>query len=330
MQSLLSFKLKFDCVVQINLIDTDITMQLFLDCFNYICKIVLCSILKFSFPDKNMDHFQLTLFFKIIGLGSASGLIYQNNNVILIGDNSGFLYDYNVKTKKLNTHPLIENASANIEKKQKPDFEAITQFENAIYIFGSGSTENRNMMIHVDAATKKIVQKTDLSRFYLSLQNSGKIKQTDFNIEGVHFDGTTWYVANRGNGKKTKNIIFKVEGKSLDAAVKLAPYKFKLPKIKDVKTSFTDMVLIKNKIYFLAAAEDTDSTFFDGAIMGTVLGRIDTSSMTIDFIMQISDNQKFEGITLFEKTESSLTFLLCEDNDSPILESSIYKLTLTK
>ena len=277
-----------------------------------------------------MEQLQLSLLVKIIGLGSASGLIYSNNNLTLIGDNSGFLYDYNIKTKKLCTHPLIENAKENIEKKLKPDFEAIAKFDSSYFIFGSGSTENRNIMLEVDAISKKVIAKTDLSAFYLGLQSFGDIKEKDFNIEGASFDGQTWYIANRGNGKKTKNIIFTVKGKSLDAEIQIVANKFKLPKLNDVKTSFTDIVKVNNKIYFLAAAEDTDSTFFDGEVMGTIIGCIDIKTMTIDFTHQISKNQKFEGLTVFEHTTDNITFLLCEDNDTTLLESNIYKLTLSK
>ena len=277
-----------------------------------------------------MQQIQLSLLFKIIGLGSASGLIYHNNNLTLIGDNSGFLYTYNIKTKKLSTHALLENAQPNIEKKLKPDFEALTQFENSIYIFGSGSTENRNKMLQVDATTKKIIQNTDLTNLYLSLQSFGNIKPNDFNIEGAIFNGTTWYLANRGNGKKTKNIIFTITGKSFDDEIQILSNKFKLPKLSGVKTSFTDLVLVQDKIYFLAAAEDTDSTFFDGEIKGTIIGCIDIKTMTLDFTKQISSTQKFEGITVFNESATQISFLLCQDNDSPVLESTIYKLTLSK
>ena len=277
-----------------------------------------------------MNQVQLSFLFKIIGLGSASGLIYSTNTLTLIGDNSGFLYSYNILTKKLTTHPLIENAKPNIEKKLKPDFEAITQFGNSFFIFGSGSTENRNIMLEINATTKKVTTKSDLSGFYLGLQSFGNINQKDFNIEGAAFDGQNWYIANRGNGKKTKNIIFTITGKSLQDEIQIVANKFKLPKLNKVKTSFTDLILVGNKIYFLAAAEDTDSTFFDGEVMGTIIGCIDLKTMTIDFTHQISNNQKFEGLAVFEQSETEITFLLCEDNDTTLLESNIYKLTLSK
>jgi hypothetical protein len=44
----------------------------------------------------------------------------------------------------------------------------------------------------------------------------------------------------------------------------------------------------------------------------------------------ISNTQKFEGITVYENNETEIHFLLCEDNDTEILASKIYKLTLKK
>jgi hypothetical protein len=37
---------------------------------------------------------------------------------------------------------------------------------------------------------------------------------------------------------------------------------------------------------------------------------------------------KFEGLTLFYKNDKQIAFLLCEDNDTDLLESGIYKLSL--
>ena len=44
----------------------------------------------------------------------------------------------------------------------------------------------------------------------------------------------------------------------------------------------------------------------------------------------ITYTQKFEGITLYENNDTEIHFLLCEDNDTQILESKIYKLSLKK
>ena len=275
-----------------------------------------------------MEKFQLSLLFKIIGLGSASGLIYQNNSILAIGDNSSFLYEFQIDSEKLERYPLTENPQENILKKLKPDFEAITQYENNLYLFGSGSTENRNTMLKVDATTKKVVAAYDLSDLYLGMQSFGKINPEDFNIEGAIYNGESLFLFNRGNGKTNKNVVFTIDGENLTTEFRIIANNYKLPKIKGVRTSFTDAILVENKIYFLATAEDTTSTYDDGEVLGSIIGCINVKTMKIDFTKKITDTHKFEGITLFKKTTTQIEFLLCEDNDAEVLESSIYKLVL--
>ncbi len=271
-----------------------------------------------------MENFQLQLLLKIIGLGSASGLLYSNNILLAIGDNSSFLYEYNFTNKQLQKHPIVENASENIIKKLKPDFEAITQYGDNIYIFGSGSTENRNIMIQLDAITKKPIATNDLSALYQTMQSFGEIKPSDFNLEGAIYDGTNWYLFNRGNGKKSKNAIFTIGGNNLTDDFSVIYNKIKLPKIKGIETTFTDAVWVNNKIYFLATAEDTQSTYDDGEVVGSIIGSINPETMKVEFTKKITKTAKLEGITVYEKLATSITFLLCEDNDTDVQESNFY------
>ncbi len=277
-----------------------------------------------------MEQLQLQFLIKIIGLGSASGLLYNDNSILAIGDNSSYIYQYQLDNQKLQKYPLQYLATENIAKKQKPDFEAITQYKNNIYIFGSGSTQNRNTMVQVDAKTNAVIATNDLSNLYATMQSFGQIKPADFNIEGAIYTGQDWYLINRGNGKKSKNTIFTISGKNLVDDFTMVVNDFKLPKLNGVETSFTDAILIENKIYFLATAEDTDSTYDDGEILGSIIGRIDVESMEIEFHHKVSDKLKLEGLALFEETTTQITFLLCEDNDTELLESNIYKLTISK
>jgi hypothetical protein len=273
---------------------------------------------------------QLQFLFKIIGLGSASGLVYHNNTIVAVGDNSSYLYEYTISNEKLERYPLQENAQENTLKKIKKDFEAITQFEDTIYVFGSGSTENRNTMVQVDAKTKKVITTQDLSMLYASMQSFGEINPEDFNLEGAIYNGENWFLFNRSNGKKSKNAIFTISGKNLTDEFSILHNKFKLPKIKGVETSFTDAILVDDQIYFLATAEATESTYHDGEVLGSLIGRIDLNTMKLKSHKIISKTNKLEGITLVEETPETISFLLCEDNDTEVLESNIYKITLKK
>ena len=86
--------------------------------------------------------------------------------------------------------------------------------------------------------------------------------------------------------------------------------------------------MIDDTFYFLAAAENTSSTYEDGEVMGSIIGTIDLKTMKLKNAIQISDKNKFEGLTLYKKTATQIELLLCEDNDTEELVSTIYKLVL--
>ncbi|MFV8359287.1 DUF6929 family protein [Flavobacterium sp. LS1P3] len=275
-----------------------------------------------------MEKITLELLFQIIGIGSASGLIYKDNSLLIIGDNSGFLYEYQMDSKDLKRHPLLENPTENTLKKDKADFEAITHFEDSLYVFGSGSTEKRNKMIQVNSIDKKIIATNDLADLYAVMQNFEEIKPEDFNLEGAIYNGKSWFLLNRGNGSSNKNVLFTIEGKNLTNDFTILSNAYKLPKIKGVRSSFTDAILVENSIYFLATAEDTESTYDDGEVLGSLIGSINLKTMKIDFTQKISSTHKFEGLTLYTDSKEKIEFLLCEDKDTEVLETDIYKLTI--
>lgn len=280
-----------------------------------------------------MQKFQLELLFQIIGIGSASGLFFKNDVLFIISDNSKALYEYNISDKNLDMHIILDNAELpqdNIPKKLKPDFESITPYGEDLCVFGSGSTENRNKMVQFNTYTKKAVKALDLSDLYLSMQYFADIKPEDFNIEGAIYTGNVWYFFQRGNGANGQNGVFTVTAENLENEFSILYNSYKLPKIKGVQTTFTDAILVDDMIYFLATAENSNSTYADGEVLGSIIGSIKTDSMKLKLKQTISDKHKFEGLTLYKNNKDSLEFLLCEDKDTDVQQSDIYKLSLKK
>jgi hypothetical protein len=275
-----------------------------------------------------MEKFQLSLLFKIIGIGSASGLVFHHDSIYLISDSSTFLYEYQIDSTQLNKIQLSKDAADNIVKKLKPDFEAIAHNASYYFLFGSGSTENRTQMIQVDAKSKEVVNTFDLSFLYSSMQSFAQMEADDFNIEGVIYNQETWYFFNRGNGKNQRNVVFTVTGSNLEDDFRIMTNEYKLPKIKGVRASFTDAIILDDTIYFLATAEKTESTYDDGEVVGSLIGSMNSETMKIKFTKKITDTQKFEGLTFYKRNQTEIEFLLCEDNDTEALESGIYKLKI--
>ena len=78
----------------------------------------------------------------------------------------------------------------------------------------------------------------------------------------------------------------------------------------------------------MACAENSSNTYDDGKIYGSIIGIIDIATMQIEQTLQITNNQKFEGLTLYSRSENEINFLLCEDNDTEDLVSNIYQLKI--
>ena len=185
-------------------------------------------------------------------------------------------------------------------------------------------------MIQISEAQKTVLQNHDLTDLYLSMQYFAGISAEEFNIEGVIFTGEKWYFFQRGNGNNAQNGIFTVDSRYFTKGYSLLYSSYKLPKINNVTSSFTDAILVDNKFYFLASAEDSQSTYLDGEVMGSSIGTIDAKTMKLKKVVTITDKYKFEGITLFKNTPNTIEFLLCEDQDNEVQEAQIFKLTLDK
>jgi hypothetical protein len=269
-----------------------------------------------------MQKFTLSKFETITGIGSSSGIIYHNQVLFIISDNSTFLYQYDLGSKMLLKFPLVENAQENITKKEKLDLEAMTSHGNQIFIFGSGSTANRNVMFSLNLENDTL-QKNDITNLYNHLKDIAELADDELNIEGAICANKTMLLFQRGNGENNKNGVFIIP----DDTTKPQHYIYiPLPKIGNVPATFTDAILIEDKIYFLAAAEDTTSTYLDGEVLGTIFGVLHAPDFSLISYEIISTKNKFEGLTLYKKDANQLQFLLCEDADNEVLESDIYLL----
>jgi hypothetical protein len=281
-----------------------------------------------------MQKFTLELLYHIIGIGSASGLFYNSGSLYIISDSSHNLYDYNTDTKALTSTALASKEYAgpleNIPKEYKPDYEAVAIKDDTIYLFGSGSTPERNLIARMNLKTKEVLPHLDATDLYLTMQGFGQISPENFNIEAAVNDGDTWYLFNRGNGPAGINGLFTLTGSIADTSFQILYNKIKLPKINGARATFTDAIKVGDKLYFIAAAEKSASTYEDGEVAGTLFGCIDLLKVKVEYTQIISNKNKFEGLTLYKETGNVLELLLCEDTDSDATESDIYKLTINK
>jgi len=277
-----------------------------------------------------MKKYLLQSWLKIAGLTAISGLAYENNQLQLVSDNTNALYHYFINNDSLAAYPLTEEP---IEKKQikkkKLDLEALTKIDNTWYAFASGSTENRNKAFVFNKFSKHSTF-LNLKDLYEEMKIFSSLNNDDFNIEGVTTYNGDWIFLNRGNGPKNANYLFVVQGKNLIDDFNIYYFEFKLPTINNVKTGFSDATVVNNTLFFIATAENSDGTFNDGKIEGSIFGAIDLKKMKLLFSEKISDTDKFEGITVLQHSKREVTFALVADNDNDELtHAEVIKLHVT-
>lgn len=272
-------------------------------------------------PLLNFTHFTT-----ISGISGASGIYYEKDNLYLISDDSYVLYRYTISTQLLQAINLNPDKAleAQITKKLKPDFEAFTKQGNSFFIFGSGSAQNRFNMRKVNADFSRI-ENFSLQNLYNEMMQFSSVAQEDFNIEGIILSGETAYFFNRGNGPNKKNGIISVENWQGTEPHKISFIPIDLPKINGGISDFTDAILDNDTIYFTASSEDTISTYDDGAVLGSGIGKISFPNFELQDFKIISNKFKIEGLTIFEKSETGISFLLCEDSDSDNSETQIFR-----
>ncbi len=274
-----------------------------------------------------MKNFELEVFLEINGIGAVSGLIYDQNSIYTISDNANFIYHYTIADKVMKEYAINKNPSKNIIKKEKPDFEAITKKEHLLYVFGSGSTANRNTLIIFDTKNQTYLEK-NLSLLYQKLKTTASLSDNTLNIEGALFNNNDLYLFQRGNGATAQNGIFVIRDFDTRTDPQIQFHAIILPVINGAMSSFTDAILVEKTIYFLATAEDTISTYDDGQIVGSAIGTINIDNIALTTSIKITDQRKFEGLTLYKNSNSQIEFLICEDNDTEVLRSKIYKLKI--
>ena len=275
-----------------------------------------------------MKNFNIQPFVTLLEISSASGITYSNDVIRIISDDSNYLYEFDTSQNLLSKILLLDGVKTEqIIKSEKLDLESVTETEDAIFTFGSGSTPKRETGFSINKKTQK-VETIDLHHLYSAMRSFAEIDVEDFNIEGVTHDGKDFLFLNRGNGPKNRNVVIRVQGKSLETDFHLLATEFELPKLAGMPSGFSDATIVDHQLYFIATTEAGTSTYLDGEFAGSLIGSIHLDTMKIEFIEQISNHQKFEGIAFLQKNENKISFLLCEDNDDQISDCTLFQIEL--
>jgi hypothetical protein len=261
-------------------------------------------------------------------LSAASGLVCQGQNLWLVADDALSLQRYSLAGVWQAEQALLPGelpAERKARKRLKADFEALLLLpDGALLALGSGSTPRRCRACLIQAGVVRII---DLNPLYQAL--AGHFQE--LNIEGAVVHRGQLLLAQRGNGAGGENalvfldlpqVLHDLERGQLSAAALLRILPLSLPDLDGVPLSLTDLcVNPAGELYCSAAAEATDSSYLDGACVGSVLGRFDQDCNLLQ-LARLLPPVKIEGLAF----QADGRLLLVADADDPNIPAPLFAL----
>ena len=261
-------------------------------------------------------------------LSAASALVCQGQSLWLLADDALVLQRYSLSGAWQAERILLPGTlpvDAKQRKPLKPDFEALLSLpDDRLLALGSGSTERRCRGCLVEADSVRVI---DLSPLYQAL--AGHFQE--LNIEGGVVCRGQLLLAQRGNGRGWENavvlldlsrVLRDLENGQLSAATLLQIVPLQLPELDGVPLSLTDLsVAPSGALYFSATAEATESSYLDGACVGSVLGCLDEHLAIVELTL-LRPAVKIEGLAF----QADGRPLLVADADDPAIASPLFTL----
>ena len=271
-------------------------------------------------------------------LSAASGMVVCGAALYVVADDAQCLGVFDLGAFGLDGAPgrlipLIAGdlpSDAAARKQQKPDFEILLALPHTggvrLLAMGSGSTAQRMRGAVIDLAGDNApahVRLIDLAPLFAAIAPL----VPEVNLEGAVLRGDQLLLFNRGNGAHPASQIIAVmladvlSGGPIAATV-LA--ELRLPDVAGVPLTVTDACLLESgHILLSAAAEATDNSYADGALMGAAIVALD-AELEMRAMALLDPILKVEGLSAQVMADG--VHLLCvTDADDPDRASGLYR-----
>jgi len=252
-------------------------------------------------------------------ISSASAMEILGNDIYVCGDDAAFLFQISANGEVLNRFPLFDNVEeGRIAKAVKCDFEAMASMNENLWIFGSGSTDKRNVLLLFNTQSKE-VQMHSLQKFYESIQYELQLKKEDFNIEGAAVYKDDLLLMNRAD-----NSIISCSLSDFESCVfqqkeieDFKQTKYNLPSIDGYISGFSGACVYEDLLFFSSSVEKTDDWVNDGEILGSFIGIINLCGPNeVLKYYPLEGEFKIEALAVVEKRKEMFSLLAMTDNDN--------------
>lgn len=279
----------------------------------------------------------------LLPISAASGLVSLQGRLWTVADDETVLVGAGPDGRWEERIELVSDrlpADPPARKRRKPDFESIAVLpDDRLLVVGSGSTpaRRRGVVVELRSRTAQVV---DLTPLFLALE----AEIDELNLEGAVVHGDALYFAQRGNGARPPDPHGKSEPAS-NALVRLdlrrvlasmtrgeigaqaleAIEPVELPSLDGVPLGLTDLASDGADLYFAAAAEDSASTYHDGACLGSVLGRLSLDG-SVAALRLLEGRAKIEGLALRRSGTRDLRAWLVSDPDDRAVQARLFRI----
>ncbi len=272
-------------------------------------------------------------------VSAASGLALDEEWIYVVADDeSGLAIFERTAACSGVWRPLLPNdlpLEHAARKREKPDWECLVEIERendtvVLVAIPSGSRPNRTQGVRVEIGGDQILSNRliDFSPLFEHLTKS--IAQ--LNIEGAVASGEDLLLFHRGNGSGSVNELIRLDraafseqvmqGSVSSTAIK-SRRTFELGERAGVPLTFTDAASDpRGAIWFLATAEAGGSTYDDGEVGESVLGRFDANLRTVETMVRLALPHKPEGLVFDPKVPGR--FYVVTDADDRNVPSVLY------
>ncbi len=285
-------------------------------------------------------------------LSAASGLARVGNRFYVVADDEHHLgvfsaHDHAAPGELLRVlHGDLPDGKKR-RKAAKADFEALValpafaQYANgSLLALGSGSRENRMnaALVALDkdgvALRDEAPRVIDFSPLFQSLQE----EFVEVNIEGAFIAGDHLSLLQRGNKGSGRNARVRValaplierlaRGEDSVSREFVDVVDFSLGHVNDVPLGFTDAAALPDGGFaFTAVAEDSESSYDDGACAGSVVGIVDSNNR-LQTVLPLFGSPKVEGIAAQLNT-GTITLHLVTDPDDAGIPAQLFTTTIS-
>jgi hypothetical protein len=268
-------------------------------------------------------------------VSAASGLAAVGERFWTVADDETVLVGSGAKgdwTERIELVPDRLPEAHAARKRTKPDFEAIAVLpDGRLLVLGSGSTPARRRGVVVDLDTRR-VRVVDLALLYVALG----AQLAELNIEGAVVHGGAMFLAQRGNGDPgagatnalvrldLERILAGIGRGALEAEALVGIARVELPAIEGVGLTLTDLATDGQALCFSAAAENSASTYHDGACLGSAIGRLSVDGR-VEALELLEGHEKIEGLAVVRTRAGAREAFVVADPDDRAKRARLFR-----